>query len=115
MAKRKNQRMFSRDERKAYSAAIAAVPQEAKDDAEIRSMFRGGVSDVMLAETWLGLREESGKTAYELTIMRTIERVFVRRTGDTLTVETADGYMDADAEEREIQHYRDALARGEDL
>lgn len=99
MAKRKRQRMFSREQRQANRAQLLADPptQAQLDQRELLAWDPSGRllrSEIAQAECWLGLHEEPDKEPDEYELMRILERRFLALTGDALTVETAEVYME---------------------
>jgi hypothetical protein len=111
MAHRKRQRAFSRAERQAATAARTAMPapsQDSLDRATILSVSAGSYdSPTLLAESWLGAQSDYvdyGEIT-ELPFMRACERRFQALTGDALTVETAEDYIAAEEEHRNVMRY----------
>lgn len=123
MAKKKSQRMFSREQRAANRAAIprasAADRARAHDDIEVATacgLYRGEMPGRVqlrapvagdakrIAEVWFEMREDASGYADEIAQIRACERVFQRLTGDALTVE----YVEVLLDQREQERY-DAL------
>jgi hypothetical protein len=105
MAKRrKNRRMFPREERKRYSAAVAAVPQSERDRTELAAALGAQASDVTLVEAWLSLRELADEREVDETrFMGVLEREFQRRTGVRLTLKSAEDRIAAEEDQRDIE------------
>ncbi len=101
MSRRKSQRMFTREQRRANSATIATSVPLSRDEMARRTiaLYCGRnapqlTSHRAMAEAWLGLRDEVDREAEETELMRALEHNFLRVTGDVLTVETADAYLE---------------------
>jgi hypothetical protein len=112
MAKRKRSRMHTRAERKQNREQLIKewnnIPQTMHDRRRVLSYDATGRtwdSEVGAAEAWLGLREEMeqnylGKDERKenLEMMRALERRFQVLTGDALTKETAEDYIEGEQE-----------------
>jgi AraC-like DNA-binding protein len=110
MSRRKRQRMFSREQRKANRAALLANPpsQEIRDRRLLEAEFGrdcGGAWSFphRTAELWLNARDEHVEhqsygdrdlMRQAAATMRALERRFQALTGDTLTVEVAENYLE---------------------
>ena len=120
MGKKKNTRLFSREERRenrqrAQLRLAAMTPEQIQQEKDVAILGGYDNSNAFLedprsiAEAWRSIEEDTGREPEEVELAHALARQFKRLTGDTLTVEIADAYEDAEEHQRELE----AIERGE--
>jgi hypothetical protein len=105
MARRKNTRMFSREQRRANAAdAARRDPAEAQASTDGIALHGAKISPfdtLLLSEAWRGLHDEPDRTEYESYLMSVLERQYRRQTGVALTIDVAIAEHERDEDQRE--------------